>query len=48
MDGEKRRGIPNMDTFAKNNFSMGDVRVISDTKMRSIEIGPPLPSLVGR
>lgn len=47
MDGEKRRGIPNMDTFAKYNFSMGDVRVISDTKMRSIEMGLPLPPLSG-
>jgi len=43
MDQEKRRGIPNMDTFAANNFSMGDVRVISDKKIYSIEMGLPLP-----
>jgi hypothetical protein len=41
-----RRGIPNYDTFIALNFTMVDVRVLSDTRISTIEIGASMPSLM--
>lgn len=46
IDKGKRRGIPNYDTFIALNFSMVDVRVLSDTKITTIELGESMPSLM--
>jgi hypothetical protein len=45
VENGKRRGIPDFDTFLAYNFTMADVIVISDTKMATVPLGDPLPSL---
>jgi hypothetical protein len=44
LDRGKKRGIPNWDTFVGLNFTMADVRVISDAKLHAIPTGDPMPS----
>ena len=41
----KKRGIPNFDTFLALNFTLADVRVVSDAKVDMIELGPSMPNL---
>ena len=43
LDRGLKRGIPNWDTFVGLNFSMADVRVISDTRLHAIPSGEPMP-----
>ena len=40
-----RRGIPNFDTFLALNFTLADVRVLSDWKVSGIPKGDPMPSM---
>jgi hypothetical protein len=46
VDGGKKRGIPNYDTFLALNFSMVDVRVLSDYKIGTIDLGESMPSFM--
>ncbi len=46
VDGGKKRGIPNYDTFLAHNFTMADVIVVSDYRMGALTAGPPMPSLM--
>ncbi len=45
MEGGKKRGIPNYETFLALNFTMSLVRVISDDRVDSIPTGEPMPTL---
>lgn len=45
MENGFRRGIQNYETFMALNFSMTDVRVISDERLDSIPTGEPMPYL---
>ena len=48
IDNGKRRGIPNFDTFLALNFTMADVRVISDSRMGQIPFGDSMDNLSKR
>lgn len=41
----KKRGIPNFDTFLSLNFTMADVRVVSDARIEMIPLGDSMPNL---
>jgi hypothetical protein len=43
VDGAKKRGIPNYDTFMSLNFTMDTVIVLPDHKVSSIETGDGMP-----
>ena len=45
IDKLHKRGIQNWDTFVGLNYTTGDVRVISDSKLHSIPTGDPMPNL---
>ena len=45
IDHGKRRCIPNADTFFKLNYTMLDVIVLSDQKVKNIPEGDSMPSL---
>lgn len=45
IDGGKRRGIPNFDTFVALNFTLADVIVISDTRVSQIPVGDSMPKM---
>lgn len=47
VNNGKKRGIPNYGTFLKMNFTMADVRVISDYRISTIELGELMPKLEG-
>lgn len=45
VDKGERRGIPNFDTFLALNFTMADVYVMSDNKIRAIPLGSSMPNM---
>eukprot|EP01039_Chlorochromonas_danica_P000548 gene548-589_t len=45
VDKGHRRGIPNFDTLLALNFTMADVRVISDAKLSTIPLGESMPKM---
>jgi len=45
VNNGKKRGIPNYGTFLRMNFTMADVRVISDYRISTIELGELMPKL---
>ncbi len=44
MNNGKRRGINNWETFIALNYTMVDVRVISDEELESIPLGRDIPN----
>ncbi len=46
VDGGKKRGIPNYDTFLALNFTMADVIVVADSKLAGVPLGDSMPSLM--
>jgi hypothetical protein len=43
IEGGKKRGIPNWDTFVSLGYSLNDVIVLTDFKMTRVEIGEEIP-----
>lgn len=45
IQGGLKRGIPNFDTFLALNYTLADVRVISDARIDMIALGPSMANL---